>query len=190
MIALVTIAHNEAHRMREHLEFASVYCDELVVVVQDSDDGTADVVSDFGAKLVRDEHRGFSEASRTLAFTNVESDWVMYLDADEHLDPVRIPDLRPVQEEFDSARVPVYTYIDGTLLNPTFWDGRIYQDRQVRFFHKDRVIWGDGIHMRIVANTDREFITELREPWVLNVKAGWEQELDNARYLAIEQEVA
>jgi glycosyltransferase involved in cell wall biosynthesis len=185
VISLVTIAYNEAHRMQEHLELAAVYCDELVVVVQDSDDGTADIVSDFGAKLLHDECQGASEPSRTLAFANVDADWIMYLDADEHLDPPRIADLPGVQDTCDAAKVSVYSRVDGVIQNPLI-GGRYHANRQVRFFNKNKVTWGNKIHQRIFPATDRVFVSAWHA-WVVGDKAGWEQDLDNARYTMLEE---
>lgn len=186
-IALVTIAHNEAHRMADHLDRAAMYCDELVVCVQDSDDGTEDVVNDMGATLLRDRCTGYSESSRTLTFAATRADWIMYLDADEHLDAARIPQLADIQASYLLAKLSVGAWTDGIRTDPVNPNGSYHQNRQVRFFRKDRVKWGDTLHSRIeplfdwMAMPAYQYLSH-GDPWVLNVKQGWESAVDEARY--------
>ncbi len=181
MITLVTIAHNEADRIVDHLDRAAVYCDEMIVVVQDSDDDTAELVEDYpGATLLRDECHGCAEPSRDLAISAVTTDWVMYLDADEHLGPDKIEYLPHIMEKYHSALLSVGAWIDGERLHDL-------PDRQMRFFQPDKVVWGDTNHSRFEPrfefwSTPSYVYRSQGGPWIYNMKSGAEAAVDEARY--------
>lgn len=187
-ISLVTIAHNEAARIVDHCERAAVYCDEMIVVVQDSDDDTAELAATTGATVLRDRCHGISEPSRGLAISHTTCPWVMYLDADEHLDESKVPLLPDIMDRYLMARLSVGAWTDGVRTDPVMPDGRYHQNRQIRFFRKDRVKWGNTNHSRFeplheyFSMPDSVFWSQGDEPWILNIKNADEAAVDAARY--------
>lgn len=188
-IALVTIAHNEAARIVDHLDRAAEYCDELVVVVQASDDETADLVAGYpGATLLRDRCHGISEPSRGLAISHTTCPWVMYLDADEHLNPSRIRELGPIMDRYYMAALSVGAWTDGVRADMVMPDGHYHRNRQIRFFQPDKVVWGNTNHSRFTPRYDiwstpaHVFWSQGHDPWIWNVKNAEEAAVDAARY--------
>ena len=83
-IAVVLITRNEARRIRRCL--ASVrWADEIVVVDQHSEDGTAAVCRALGARVIfRDMSAGFGD-QKNFAIAQARAEWVLSLDADEEV---------------------------------------------------------------------------------------------------------
>ena len=111
-VGLLMGVYNEAHRMKECLEYHLPYFDDAVIVIQQSDDGTEEEVKDFfrgweplnlkldieidhlvafevyqdDSKIVKVLHfpkMGCSEATLQDGVNVMTSDWVLYCDADE-----------------------------------------------------------------------------------------------------------
>lgn len=185
MIALNTVVRNEAPRIIDCLTRASAYCDELVVVDQHSDDGTADLARDFGATVIVDLQFGFCEASRPLAAMNTRSPWIMCLDADEHLAPDRIPALADFMVCYPAVKLPTATYVDGVRSDP--WLGDHYHpNRQLRFYRRGFATYGMKNHTRIESTLEGTHSAS-GEPWLLNIKSRAEWEFDDARYRVLSE---
>ena len=78
-------------RAIEHVDFA----DEFVVVDCGSSDGTREVASALGARVVEQEWLGWP-AQRNRAAEAASNDWVLFLDADEIVTPELANSLREV----------------------------------------------------------------------------------------------
>lgn len=181
-LALNTVVRNEAHRIIGLLEHAAGYCDELIVVDQQSDDGTPDLARDFGATVVTDKCYGWAEPSRPLAQEHTTADWIIALDADETLAPGRSDELVEFPNQCMVAQLPVAALIDGVRTDPLLPDGNYHLNRQVRYFRRGLVGFGAYLHSRMIPQCSDEFIWALDGLWILNAKAMWEHELDVERY--------
>lgn len=62
--------------------------DEIIVVDTGSEDDTAAVAQSFGAEVFHETWRDDFAAARNVALARATGDWVLVLDADEHLAPV------------------------------------------------------------------------------------------------------
>ena len=61
-----------------------------VVVDNGSDDGSAEIAADLGARVIHEERRGFGSAC-AAGLAASEDDVVCFMDADGSLDPVELP---------------------------------------------------------------------------------------------------
>lgn len=61
------------------------FCDEIIVIDSGSTDGTKEYALSEGAKVYEISSNDFSEL-RNLGLEKAESDWVLYIDADERVD--------------------------------------------------------------------------------------------------------
>jgi glycosyltransferase involved in cell wall biosynthesis len=68
--------------------------DEMIVVDTGSSDRTAEIARSFGATVVDFPWNGSFADARNISLDNATCDWVMYLDADEHMQPEDAPKLR------------------------------------------------------------------------------------------------
>jgi glycosyltransferase involved in cell wall biosynthesis len=85
-ISGIIIAKNEAKMIGDALDSLS-FCDEIIVIDNDSVDKTREVAESHGAKVYELNSRDFSEL-REFGLRHAQGDWVLYLDADERVDEI------------------------------------------------------------------------------------------------------
>src|SRR5215469_5490525 len=88
-IAAAMIVKNEARFLPGCLESLRGRVDDVVIVDTGSDDGTAEIATKAGARLL---HHAWNEdfaAARNAGLDVISCDWILYIDADERL---RLPD--------------------------------------------------------------------------------------------------
>ncbi|TBL76647.1 glycosyltransferase family 2 protein [Paenibacillus thalictri] len=93
-ITLCMIVRNEERHLGPCLAAAQPYVDEIVIVDTGSQDRTAEIAEQYGARLYRmvwNEH--FAEA-RNYALEQAGGDWILVLDADERLHPADPDDVK------------------------------------------------------------------------------------------------
>src|SRR5690348_15314604 len=79
------ITLNEADRIGACLA-SLAFCDEIVLVDSGSTDGTREIASDAGARVVENAFDGY-RAQKDFAVKQARNDWVLCLDADERVTP-------------------------------------------------------------------------------------------------------
>jgi hypothetical protein len=70
------------------------HVDEMIVVDTGSSDRTVEIAESFGAKVVRFPWTGSFSDARNASIEAATGDWLIYLDADEHLEAEDAPRLR------------------------------------------------------------------------------------------------
>ncbi|OGK15297.1 hypothetical protein A3H80_00355 [Candidatus Roizmanbacteria bacterium RIFCSPLOWO2_02_FULL_37_19] len=83
MLSAVIIAKNEEKNIQNAIESVS-FCDEVVVVDNESIDKTSEIAIKAGAKVYRDGEADFSKI-RNFAMGKTKGDWILFIDADERI---------------------------------------------------------------------------------------------------------
>jgi glycosyltransferase involved in cell wall biosynthesis len=91
--SLAMIVKDEEQTLGRVLDDAAAICDELIVVDTGSTDATVKVATDHGARIFDFEWVDDFAAARNSAFDRCAGDWILWLDADDHIPP-------PAQEAF------------------------------------------------------------------------------------------
>jgi tetratricopeptide (TPR) repeat protein len=86
-ISLCMIVKDEEEMLPGCLEAVAGAVDEIVVVDTGSTDRTVEIAESFGAKVVHFPWNGSFSDARNVGLETATSDWLFYLDADEHLVP-------------------------------------------------------------------------------------------------------
>jgi len=85
-VSAFIITRNEANNLTECLQTLK-FCQEIVVLDQQSDDDTAQLARAFGARVITtEEWPGFGE-QKQRALNLTTSEWVLSIDADERIPP-------------------------------------------------------------------------------------------------------
>lgn len=84
-ITAVIIAKNEEQILLNCIKTLS-WVDEIIVIDSGSTDKTSKVAEDSGAKVIHLEHSSFARL-RNEALKHVQTDWLVYIDADERVTP-------------------------------------------------------------------------------------------------------
>ena len=139
-ISAIIIAKNEEKMIEECLESLS-FCDEIVVIDNNSVDKTVEIAKKHKAEIYNTSSTDFSEL-RNLGLNKAKSEWVFYVDADERVgDDLKKEILDVIQSnEFDSYFVKRKNYY----LGKNEWP---YIETILRLFRKDNISgWYGEIH--------------------------------------------
>jgi glycosyltransferase involved in cell wall biosynthesis len=133
-ISAYILAFNEAEKVKAAVE-SVLWADEVVLVDSGSTDGTAEIATGLGARVVQVPFNGFGEL-RNRAVEACRYDWIFSLDADERC-------TRPARDEilgllagtppFEIYRVPRRNYFMGRWIRGSGWYPNF---RQPQFFRK------------------------------------------------------
>lgn len=179
--ALFTV-RNEIHRLPAAIAEIQPFVDEIVVVDQQSDDGTPEKAAELGAVVVSDAMQGFSEASRELLVGTSTGDWLIELYADEILTTTFREKLRAycsndLMDGYSLLRQTVISLHTGT---HTFPDASHF-----RLWRRGTAELPLVIHSNPAPLTPRwAYLPELA---ILHIKTAAEQNLDSNRYIGMGQ---
>lgn len=84
-LTALILAHNESERIERCIASLS-FCDAVLVIDNYSTDDTAAKAKKAGAQVIQHELETFS-AQRTFAMNQSQTDWVLFVDADEIVPP-------------------------------------------------------------------------------------------------------
>ncbi|MEX2012946.1 MAG: glycosyltransferase family 2 protein, partial [Candidatus Levyibacteriota bacterium] len=102
-ISAIIIARDEEDRIADCLDSVS-FCDEVIVVDNASSDRTSQIAQRMGAKVVNADFHDFSEL-RNLGLKKASGKLVLYIDADERIDPVLKKNIENIARVADGASI-------------------------------------------------------------------------------------
>lgn len=143
MISVVIIAKNEEEIISTCLESVK-WADEVVVVLNDSTDGTEKVAKKYTDNIIKIKGQDFARV-RNLAMEKVKGDWVLYVDADERvLEPLKNEIMEKVgQDNFSAMAISRKNIIFGREVSY----GPYKKDWVIRLFKKsDFESWVGKVH--------------------------------------------
>lgn len=146
-LSVVIITLNAAGQLARCLESAA-FADEILVVDSGSQDGTAELAQQSGARLIRQEWLGFGR-QKQFAVEQAAHDWVLCLDADERVSPELQASIRAVPDAppCHAYRMPRRNRFMGRWLR----HGEGYPDCSLRLFDRRHGRWsGDPVHEKVL----------------------------------------
>jgi glycosyltransferase involved in cell wall biosynthesis len=140
-LSVVVITHNEAGRIRRCLDSVAGLAAEVIVVDSQSEDGTAALAAECGARVVVRPWPGYA-SQKNFGIDQATGDWILILDADE---AVSEPLGREIRALLDGApphpvyRIPFRNYLG------TFWlaHGGLHPDYHPRLFRRGCARYGE-----------------------------------------------
>ena len=88
-ITCIILTKNEAGNIKDCLH-ALKWCDELIVIDDNSDDKTIDIAEGLGAKVYKRFLDNDFAAQRNFGLSKAKNEWVLFVDADERVSPALI----------------------------------------------------------------------------------------------------
>jgi glycosyltransferase involved in cell wall biosynthesis len=152
-ISATLITFNEEENIRKACESVA-WADEILVVDSQSTDGTREIATQCGARVINRDWPGFA-AQKQFATEQAQQAWIFSLDADERVSEklkAAITSLRskPADELADGYLIARRSYYQGRWIRGGGW----YPDRQLRLFKKSCGRWeGRYIHESVKMNS-------------------------------------
>ncbi len=141
LLSLCMIVRDEAENLRQLLPQVADVVDELVVVDTGSVDDTVAVAEAHGARVLHTEWADDFAAARNTGLAESRGRWVLWLDADDRVEPAPLAGLRRVLAGMppQAVRLPVCSTLAGggvTALSLRVfpaghgvrWQGRVHED--------------------------------------------------------------
>jgi len=196
MISAIILTKNEENNIKECLKSVS-WCDEILVIDDNSTDKTADFAKKAGAKVITRQLQHDFSAQRNFGLEKAKGDWVLFVDADERITPALWYEIMAITND------PVGIY-SGFFLKrkDVIWKkelnyGETGKITLLRLARKDAGIWKGKVHeqwqikgktltlknplMHFPHQTIKEFLSEInyysdlraRELYKKKVKSYW-----------------
>jgi glycosyltransferase involved in cell wall biosynthesis len=105
MLTAVLITLNEADRLERCLAQLG-FCEEVIVVDSGSTDGTPELATRLGARVIHRDFDGYGP-QKAYAVSEAKTDWVLCLDADEFLTPELASSIKA---SFENGEPPLAGY--------------------------------------------------------------------------------
>jgi glycosyltransferase involved in cell wall biosynthesis len=143
-ISATIITFNEERNISRAIESLRC-CDEILVLDSGSNDRTAEIASNLGARVIEASWHGYA-AQKNIAMDLAANDWIFSIDADESLSEAleaEIWQIKKAGPKFDGYTVPRLAQYMGRWIMHGGW----YPDRKIRLFNKQRAQWvGEFVH--------------------------------------------
>ena len=146
-LSAVLITRNAENVLEPCLD-SLAFADEVVIVDSSSSDGTVELASRKGARVVPKEWLGFGR-QKQFAVEQASHDWVLCLDADERVSPELVASL---VRTLDAPAAPVYRMARrNRFLGRWLSHGEGYPDWSPRLFNRMNARWSDDlVHEKVL----------------------------------------
>jgi len=104
-ITLCMIVKDEEDYLQGCLDSVKNVVGEIVIVDTGSTDSTVSIAEKFGAKIYHFDWIDDFSAARNYALQKSTGDWILYLDADERLSKVSIPEIKNLTKNLDMVGI-------------------------------------------------------------------------------------
>lgn len=161
-ISVYIIAFNEAEKVAATIESAQ-WADEIIVVDSWSTDGTPEIATRMGARVVQVDFKGFGDL-RNQAIAACTHEWIFSLDADERCTPEaqkEIFETINIPDALDVYWMPRRNYFMGRWIRHSGWYPNY---RQPQLFRNGSMAYDQKpVHEGYVLKSDKP-IGHLRNP--------------------------
>lgn len=181
-LSVTIITRNEASNIRDCVKSVG-WADEVVVVDQFSEDGTADMARDLGARVFTEPWHGFAR-QKNLAIERALGPWILSLDADERVSPQLREEIatalgqnRDIRGYFISRR----NFFLGKWIRHGGW----FPDYTLRLFRKGFAKFQErDVHERVVVTGRTEHLRHSIDHYTYRSVSDYVQRMDRYSRLA------
>jgi len=154
MLSVVVLAKNEAQKITACLRSLQ-WCDEIIVIDDQSTDQTAALAKKHGAKVYQRPLNNDFAAQRNFGLSKARGEWVLFADADERISPALAAEIKQATSQKTA---------NGFYLRRTDWlwgkplkHGETNQVRLLRLAKKNAGRWQRQVHeiWQIKGRTDQ-----------------------------------
>lgn len=143
MITAIILTKNEEKNIVDCLESVS-FCDEVIVIDDESTDRTLEVAKNNGAKVFTNKLKDDFSQQRNFALSQVSHEWVLFIDADERVSQPLVQEIKKAirNESIDGYRIPRMDKLFGKVIR----HGELLNKKFVRLARKNSGKWEGSVH--------------------------------------------
>lgn len=155
-VTVVILTKNEEDNIAGVIKSAKQVSDNVIVVDSGSTDNTVSLAKKQGAKVVYREWDGDFSAQRNFALDHVDTEWVLYLDADERLNEQLCEAIIKSASKNEDAQYSIKR--KSVAFGKEFSYGVLKPDFVPRLFKRSHVKWANRVHEKPVCNDKLEVL--------------------------------
>jgi glycosyltransferase involved in cell wall biosynthesis len=144
-LAILILTKNEQDNIISVIENAKQCADEVIIIDSGSTDDTVQMAQTLGARVTYRVWDDDFSAQRNFAQEQTTADWILYLDADERLNPELIAAVKQAVNENDKTKQYVMER-KSVAFGKKFSYGVLYPDHVARMFPRGTVTWVNKVH--------------------------------------------
>lgn len=155
-LTVVVLTKNEADNIADCLKNAKLVTNRIIIIDSGSTDGTVEIAKELGAEVYfRAWTNDFSE-QRNFALEHIETEWVLYLDADERMNETLVQEIKRIVQEDKKALYRLERH--NNAFGRSFRYGVLGPDSVVRLFPSKGVKWEGRVHESPKGNLAEVFV--------------------------------
>lgn len=136
-LSVALAVFNEEENLGKCLETVKDFADEIVIVDGTSTDRTVEIAKEYGARVIIRENPKIFHINKQIAIDACRGDWILQLDADEHVSSEMKKEMQQIIERPDKYNgywIPRKNFFLGRFL----MKGGQYPDYTVRFYRNGK----------------------------------------------------
>lgn len=168
-LTVIILAKNEESHIHDCIQSA-LFADEILLIDDYSTDNTVSIAQSLGARIVQHALNGNWAQQRQFALTQAQSDWVLFLDADERITPELATEIQTTLNSED-----LYAYLlprKNVFHHNRATHGSVRPDKVLRLFPKEGATVQGMVHETIVIPYEQRSLHHYLEHYTYD---NWEQ---------------
>lgn len=148
MISGVVLTHDDEDIIKRCYQ-SLTWCDEIVVIDDESTDGTAQLAKKLGGKVFRRKLNGDFAAQRNFGLSKARGEWVLFIDSDEIVSQELASEIQNVIKkpaEISNREVGFYVKRKDYFLGRWLTHGETANVKLLRLAKKDAGKWTRPVH--------------------------------------------
>lgn len=169
-ISVVILTKNEEKNIIDVINSCKCISDNVIIVDSGSTDCTVELAQNHGAKVVYRAWDNDFSAQRNFALEHVDTDWVLYLDADERLNSTLINSIKKIFVKNENKQYILKR--KSIAFGQEFNYGTLKPDFVPRLFKTKHVHWVNKVHEKPICEDIAEVLDGHIEHYTYS---GWSQ---------------
>ena len=153
-LSIIILTKNEEKNIEAVVCNAKQCTEKVIVVDSGSTDQTVILAERAGAEVLFRAWNNDFAAQRNFVLDKIETEWLLYLDADERLNPQLIESIKAVAASGENNKqytIKRYSHAFGQ----QFRHGVLRPDRVARLFPRKQVLWEGRVHERPICTLNK-----------------------------------
>jgi len=188
VLTAIILTKNEEKDIEATIQNARQCADEVLIVDSGSKDNTVKIALKNGARVVFRAWDNDFAAQRNYALSQTDADWVLYLDADEHLNKELVNAIKKVVAGASGTQKQYNLQRKSVAFGKKFSYGPLHPDWVPRLFPRNCVTWVGKVHEHPECNLPLEKLPGHIEHYTYRDWQEWEAKM--SRYSTIWAEEA